>query len=77
MNRPIPDILDSTGEEAWEVEEIIDKRIRIINKKRIVEYLVLWKDYPDYEKSWEPISGLKQAKNAIQLFEKNNIGRST
>ena len=76
MNRPIPDILDSTGEEAWEVEEIIDKRIRIINKKRIVEYLVLWKDYPDYEKSWEPISGLKQAKNAIQLFEKSNIGKS-
>ena len=73
MHRPMPQILDTTGEEAWEVDEIVDKRIRIVRngkkKQNIVEYLVIWKDYPVSEASWEPETGLKEAKDAIKSFE--------
>jgi len=65
--RPPPEVVD--GHEEYEVDKIVDKRTRLVRNRRRVEYLVLWKGFPDYEKTWEPISNLKNASQAIKEFE--------
>lgn len=59
------------GEQKWEVESVVKKRTRKVGRKNVVEYLVLWKGYPEWEKTWEPASGLKAAKKAVQQFEQH------
>ena len=59
------------GEDAWEVERIVKKRERKIgrSKKVVVEYLVKWKDYGDWEMTWEPASNLREAQETVREFE--------
>jgi transposase InsO family protein len=47
---PPPDPILVDGEEQYEVEQILDSRIRY----RRLEYLVKWKGYDDGHNSWEP-----------------------
>ena len=63
--RPGPDVLPDTGEQAWEVERVVGKR-RVRGR---VQYLVLWRGYPDHERTWEPASGLRQAPEAVRQYE--------
>ena len=74
--RPPPEDLNEEGEELWEVEEIVGKRRRKVKKGRrtrmVTEYLVKWKGYPEWENSWEPERGLRQAKETIQAFKNRN-----
>jgi hypothetical protein len=49
---PDPEVVDGTPQ--WEVEEILDSRIRRGGRWVKFEYLVHWKDYPMEERSWEP-----------------------
>jgi hypothetical protein len=63
--RPAPELLPDTGEQAWEVDRVVGKR----TVRGKVQYLVLWKGYPDYERTWEPASNLKQAQQAVRRFE--------
>lgn len=53
-------------ETDFEVEEIIDKRVR----KKKVEYCLKWKGYNDNENSWEPKENLN-CDELIKNFEKN------
>jgi len=64
QDRP-PPVMQIDGEDAYEVEYIVDKR----KKNGKVQYLVKWVGYPDHENSWEPVSNLKEAKEAIQEYE--------
>jgi hypothetical protein len=64
INRPEPEA-QIDGEDAWEVERIVDKRKR----RNRVEYLVKWVGYADHENSWEPIANLREAKDAINTYE--------
>ena len=54
------------GEDAWYVEKIVGKRKK---KNGIIEYLVKWEGYADYENTWEPVSGLALAQDVIQEYE--------
>src|SRR5690606_11773705 len=36
VDRPAAQIVDDTGEEAWEVEEVVDKRMRKVGGRMIV-----------------------------------------
>jgi hypothetical protein len=72
--RPPPDLLES-GEEAWEVERVVDKREKRVGRRKQTEYLVLWKGYPEWEKTWEPASNLKNAREAVQAY--NNTTQHT
>lgn len=69
-DRPPPDILPD-GEEAWEVERILNKRERRVGRDRSkrVEYLVKWKGYADHDNTWEPVSNLRYAQGRIEEFE--------
>jgi hypothetical protein len=71
VTRPPAELLD-TGEEAWEVDRIVDKRTRRFGRHQRVEYLVLWKGYPEWEKTWEPEQNLRMARQAIQEYNQSH-----
>jgi len=62
--QPLPVIIE--GEEEWEVERILNKR-RIRGKDK---YLVQWKGFMAESNTWEGRENLKNAKEAIEEFEK-------
>ena len=56
------------SDEEYEVEKVLDKRVK---KGNSVEYLVKWKNYDDPDdNTWEPADNLREAKAAIEKFEK-------
>ena len=57
------------NEVVYEVEKILDKR----GRGRVAEYLIKWRNYGDQENTWEPVSNLKEAKEAIKKF--NKVGK--
>ncbi|KAL3675441.1 hypothetical protein R1sor_025389 [Riccia sorocarpa] len=61
-----PALID--GEEEFEVERILQKRICGL-RRQLIEYLVQWKGYPLYEATWEPDANLGNAPLLIQAFE--------
>ncbi len=65
-NDPEPQAVMIDDEEEWEVDKVLDKRVR----KGETEYLIGWKDSPPYEHSWEPVEHLENAKDAIKDFER-------
>jgi hypothetical protein len=67
--RPAPDFVDVAGGQHYVVERILDKRSRNKGRKRVVEYLVKWEGYPDYDSTWEPLEGLGDAAGAVQDYE--------
>ena len=70
MNRPAAgEKID--GEDAWEVERVLKKRIRKVGRSRagVVEYLVKWKGYADWENTWEPAHNLRAAGHMVEQFE--------
>ena len=77
------------SDEEYEVEKVLDKRVKkvrplVVNFSLIfshdvldqgqVEYLVKWRNYDDPDdNTWEPADNLKEAKTAIDKFEKVNF----
>jgi hypothetical protein len=55
----------------YEVEKILDKRIKRQGHKVSIEYLVKWKGYPDYDATWEPQEALKNAPEVVEEFIKS------
>ena len=65
---PQPIYLEEEDEAEYEVEEVLDSRIRW---KRM-EYLVKWKGYDASHNSWEPAPNLEHAPKAVQHFHKKH-----
>jgi hypothetical protein len=59
---PPPDIVE--GESEWEVERVLDARVR--NRK--LQFFVKWMGWPESENSWEPEQNLEHAKDLIGDF---------
>ena len=58
------------SEEEYEVEQIVNKRLR----KGKAEYLVKWKGWDDPDdNTWEPVAHL-ECKELIDEYEKNHGG---
>ena len=70
--RPPPDLINN--EEEYEVEEILDSRVR--GRKRQVQYLVKWVGYPDSDNQWLNADQL-MADEAIQDFKERRPGAIT
>ena len=64
---------ESNEDSEYEIEKIIGKRI---SKKGIIEYKIKWLGYDDSQSSWEPLSNLNHAKEAIKEYENKNIENS-
>jgi hypothetical protein len=60
---PVPAIVIDEHEE-WEVEEILDFKLR----RKKPWYLVKWKGYGEEEQTWEPLSHLDNAKEAVNKY---------
>ncbi len=58
---------DDTAE--YEVDRILAKR----KHRNSWEYLVLWKGYAAHEATWEPLSGLGNAMQKVEEFERTGI----
>ncbi len=74
-DRPPPADID--GDVEYEVERIVDRRVRVDkNNKQATFYRVQWQGYPDHEATWEPAEHLKNARNAIEDYERREQSRS-
>ncbi|KAF8641354.1 hypothetical protein AX16_010026 [Volvariella volvacea WC 439] len=72
---PPSDIIND--EEEWEVENIIKHRWIGPKKKRQIEYLIAWKEYPSSENRWEKEELLTNAPDILKTYkEKHNISIS-
>ena len=63
---PPPPVVTKDGEEEYEVEEILDSRIR----RRRLEYYVKWHGYGAEENSWQPKAHLANAPELIADFHR-------
>lgn len=70
QHMPPPEVIN--GETLWEVDRVVKQRMRKRGNKSVLEYLVMWKGYPEWEATWEPGNKLARfAKEAIQEFNSN------
>ena len=67
-----PEPLQVNGEEQWEVERILDRRI-LRNK---MHYLVQWRGFPAEHNSWEPVDNLAGASQLIEEFDGARTSRA-
>lgn len=49
------------------VERLVEKRVRRVGRRRKVQYLVKWKEYPDSENTWEDETDIHD--DLIEAFE--------
>ena len=68
ITRPLPIVRESNEQMEWEVDRIVDHRYRGKGKSKRLEYLVLWKGYPDYERTWQKEIDLKNAPAVIKDY---------
>lgn len=69
--RPAPVVQATDAEPEWEVEAVLNKRVR----GRKTSYLVKWRGYPVEENSWEPEDHLANARQAIRAYEQREQQR--
>jgi hypothetical protein len=69
--QPPPPPIEVEGEEEFEVEEILDSRIR--NGK--LHYLVDWLGYGPSDRTWEPAESLRNAPESVARFHSRHPGR--
>ena len=61
---PTPVRLDEDGEPEWEVEKVLDSRMR----KGVREYLVKWAAWSPSYNQWEPEEHLQGAPEALSAY---------
>jgi len=72
LTRPPPVAVEDNGAPEWEVERILDHRRQ--GRRKVLQYLVQWKGYPQYEATWEPLEVLDGALDlVIEYNQSKNI----
>jgi Chromo (CHRromatin Organisation MOdifier) domain len=64
--RPPPELIQEDGEEVYEIERIVGQRKQ--GRSKIIQYLVKWKGYPEWESTWVPATDMN-ADEAIREFQ--------
>eukprot|EP01043_Picozoa_sp_COSAG02_P053548 COSAG02_NODE_5927_length_3937_cov_2.933299_3_plen_344_part_00 len=57
-------------DDEYEVESIVDKRVKGLGASRVTEYQVRWVGYGPDEDTWEPLQSLHSAKGLVQAYER-------
>ena len=60
------------GEEEWEVETLLKKRVSGKGKKKKISYLVRWKGRDQSDDCWEPLKNLGNCKDLVTTFSLNH-----
>ena len=68
VSRPGPIHVTEDCDEEYEVDTIVDSRIY----KGKLQYLVHWKGYDESERTWEPVSNLKNSPEIVDQFHKSH-----
>jgi hypothetical protein len=58
---------DMDGDPIFEVEKILDSRIRKVGSRQVTEYKIRWANFPPIHDSWEPSKNIID-KNLIKDF---------
>ena len=67
--RPPPELVDDN--EEYEVEEVLNKRLtRRGRGPPLVQYLVRWKGYEDWECTWEAADNLENSRDLVMEYER-------
>ncbi len=66
LTRPGPEAVEDNGAPVWEVERLLDHRTH--GRRKVVQYLVLWRGYPLCEATWEPVEHLGGAMDALREY---------
>ena len=56
------------------MERVVGRRERRVggrSRRVIVEYLVMWRGYPEWERTWEAVSNLRGAMEAVEAYEED------
>jgi hypothetical protein len=67
-SEPQPTIVEDAGEQEWEVERILDAKLRY----RKLHYLVQWAGYRHIRTSWEPAENLENAQEMVDEFHRTH-----
>jgi len=68
VSRPGPIHVSEECDEEYEVDYIIASRIY----RKQLQYLVHWKGYEEYKRTWEPLSNLKNSPLVVERFYREN-----
>ena len=69
--QPPPPPVEVDNDVEWEVEEILDSRIR----HGKIEYLVHWQGYGPHKCTWEPPTHLQNSAEAVTVFHQRHPNR--
>jgi len=67
-SEPQPTIVEDAGVQEWEVEWILDAKLRYRN----LHYLVQWAGYSHIRTSWEPAENLENAQEMVDEFHRTH-----
>ena len=71
---PEPEVIMDDGSIEYEVESILNHRVRKYGKGSRLEYLIHWKGYSSHDDTWEPLSNLSNCMEILHEYHTvNNI----
>ena len=68
--QPLPPPILADEEYEYEVECIIDKRIKQAGRHKVTQYLIKWTGYGHEHNSWEPAANLTHCNKMLQAYER-------
>ena len=71
----VPPPADIEGELEWNVEAVLDERVKGKGRNKRHELLIRWEGYSPTEDSWEPTENLAKARGKVQEFRSKRSER--
>jgi hypothetical protein len=78
--RPPPLVHNPDGSVEWEVQAILDHKVRAISgthgapqpSKRITHFLVRWRGWSPEHDTWEPVAHLANSPDLVMAYRRDN-----
>ena len=66
-------ILNTPWLKSYEIEKLINKRIKNYEKRQIIQYLLRWKNYEFEYNEWKSFTALSNFMNLVENYEKTHF----